>query len=250
MSLNMHIMFLLVSLVLTFPSCMEGFDDVIPIEPTPPTDAGSLSLQTRYDSIRSYPGGGGVFTIAILPDREFAGRAILTINADPALGARLDRSTLNASRNVSELRLQPRTDIEPGPYVISLQVTHNKAKYTRSLLVRVYPWSQYEPGAEMEKREPFLAWLASAHPELGGITTQSFHRYMTYPEILIVEHWTFLSSAWDMRLCFHVMVPPDDGSMILLRRTQSLTPLLAARRESDGSIHEIPIEEYPLLCGY
>lgn len=276
MSLIMRYLFLLLSLGLFPQSCAERHDtrfptaplpssaaeppspapdsasteNLEPIEPAPPGDAGRLTLLTRYDSIRSYPGGGGVFTIAIVPDQDFTGRAILSIDADPALHARLDRSTLNRGRSVAELKLRPSLDIAAGLYTISLQVMHNGMRYTHSLHVRVFEWSQAVPGVEMEKRAAFLSWLATAHPELGDISARPFTRYITYPEILIVEHWTFLGSAWDMRLCFHVMIPPDDWSMMLLRRTGSLTPLLAARRESDGSIHEIPIAEYPLLCGY
>ncbi len=233
-----------------FPDDAAASENLSPLDPTPPPDAGSLTLLSRYDSIRSYPGGGGLFTIAIVPDQDFAGRAILTIEADPALHARLDRSTLCRGKRVAELKLRPATDIAPGLYTISLQATHNGRRYTHSLLVRVFEWEQGEPGMEMDKRADFLSWLAVAHPELAGVASHAFHRYITYPEILIVEHWTFLGSAWDMRLCFHVMIPPDDWSMMLLRRTGSLAPLLAARRDSDGSIHEIPVSEYPLLCGY
>ena len=117
-------------------------------------------------------------------------------------------------------------------------------QYARTFYVRIFAWEQGPPGAEMAQRASFLSWLAAAHPELGDIAARPSLRYITYPEILIVEHWTFLSSVWDMRVCFHVMIPPDDWSMMLLRRTGSLTPLLAARRESDGSIREIPVSSY------
>lgn len=233
-----------------FPDDAPDIDTAAPEDPMPAPDAGTLFLHTRYDSIRSYPGGGGNFTIAIIPDQEFAGRAILTIAADPALHARLDRSTLCPAKRVAELTVRPDINAAPGLYAITLLATHNGVRYTQALLVRVFEWAQFEPGVEMEKRADFLTWLAAAHPELGEIAAHPVHRYITYPEILIVEHWTFLSSAWDMRICFHVMVPPDDWSMMLLRRTGSLVPLLAARRDSDGSIHEIPVKEYPQLCGY
>jgi hypothetical protein len=88
------------------------------------------------------------------------------------------------------------------------------------------------------------------HPELGDLSPQVWRNYLTYPMHLIVEHWTFLSTAWEVRLCRHIMIPPHDWSMILFRRLGTLEPVLAARRETDGSIHQIPVSEYPVLYGF
>jgi hypothetical protein len=231
--------------------CLEVGGDAMPDEPLPsPEDAGEYVLQARHTAIRSYPGGGGVFTVFIDPREDFSGTVRLSVEADPLLHASLSRHVLDERERVAELRLAPSETIGVGMQRITVVAMHDKRTTALSLDVELLPWSQAPAGMEMEKREDFLTWLRTAHPELGDVTQRPFHRYMTYPEILIVEHWTFLSSDWEMRLCYHVMIPPHDWSMLLLRRCGSLSPLLAARRESDGSIHEIAVEQYPTLFDY
>ncbi len=73
---------------------------------------------------------------------------------------------------------------------------------------------------------------------------------LTYPEILVVEHWTFLNPTWEMRMCFHVMIPPYDWSMLTIRSRGEWDFQFAAKRESDGTTYEIPVAEYPVMCGY
>ena len=231
--------------------CLEVGGDAMPDEALPsPADAGEYVLQARHSAIRSYPGGGGVFTVFIDPREDFSGTVRLSIEADPQLHASLSRHVLDERERVAELRLAPSEAMDVGMHRINVVAMHDDRITALSLDVEMLHWTQFPPAMEMEKREDFLAWLDAAHPELGDVTRRPFHRYMTYPEILIVEHWTFLSAEWEVRLCYHVMIPPDDWSMLLLRRCGSLSPLLAARRESDGSIHEIPVEQYPTLFGY
>jgi hypothetical protein len=46
------------------------------------------------------------------------------------------------------------------------------------------------------------------------------------------------------------MTPPSDWSMLLMRPMHTLAPVLAARRDTHGTIVEIPISEYPVFYGY
>jgi hypothetical protein len=231
--------------------CMELGGDSLPPEPPPEErDAGSYGLHARYDTLRSFPGGGGVFTIYITPGEDFAGTVRMSVEAAAGLGARWDRMLLDADVRGAELVLHPASTIDAGTYALTVIARHAGLEKEYSLLVDIREWSQVGPGHEMGKRQDFLDWLAASHPELGDVAARPFFRFCTYPEILIVEHWTFLSAEWEMRVCFHVMIPPDDWSMMLLRRTGSVTPLLAALRESDGRITEIPVTEYPTQFGY
>jgi len=241
---------LLVACFLLLVACMDQNGDGLP--PTPPieTDAGGFSLHVTYDSIRSYPGGGGVFTIYAVPDDDFAGSIRLEVDADQQLHAALDHHIIDDAESVTELRLHPEASIDVGVRVLTVRATHNNRQVELKLIADVRFWAQSDEGIEMEKRAQFLDWLSREHPELGEIGLQPFHRYKTYTQILVVEHWTFLSTAWDMRVCFHVMIPPHDWAMMQLRRTGTLTPLLAARRASDGSIEEMPVSEYPTLFNY
>ncbi len=91
----------------------------------------------------------------------------------------------------------------------------------------------------------FLPWLAAPDPAFAGLAQEEWTVFQTYPQMLVVEHWTFLSDEWEMRICVHVMIPAGDWAMVRIRRRGESEPLLAARRETDGSIHAIAMEEYP-----
>ena len=237
--------------LLLLSGCMEVGGDVIPNDASPvPPDAGSFTMYARYDSIRSFGGGGGVFPVALHPAEDFSGCARLTVDAHPALGAWLDRRILDERDSVAELRLRPCSGIGEGLYPVLIRAEHADTVRVLELGVRIVDWSATPGSTPMDMLAPFLAWLGSEHPEVGNVLRLPAYCYGTYPEILIVEHWTFLSAEWEIRLCFHVMIPPDDWSMLMLRRTGTVTPLLAARRESNGEITEIPVDEYPTQYGY
>ena len=74
--------------------------------------------------------------------------------------------------------------------------------------------------------------------------------YITYPAHLIVEHWTFLYDNWEMRICYHVMIPPYNWSMLWLRPLGELDAVFSAKREWNGTAYEIPICDYPTFYGY
>jgi hypothetical protein len=224
--------------------------DLIPDHPTTP-DAGSYTLSARYSHIRSYPGGGGVFTIFIEPHTDFRGNVKLTLQADPILRAKLSRSTLDARDRIAELVLEPQPGVTFDSTVILVKADHRDSSTWLPLRITMYGWSSVDPGPETELLRLFLDWQHRTHPELISATDVStYRRWITYPEHLIVEHWSFVDAAWEIRLCRHVMVPPDDWSMLLMRPLHTLAPVLAARRDTDGNIVEIPVSEYPLFYGY
>ena len=223
-------------------------DDILPVDPpSDEMDTGTFSLHCINTSVRSYIGGGGVFIIAIKPDPQFSGTVQLAVEADPLLAVQLTRYRLDEFISYAELTVEPCAPIAQGTSTITVRATHHGRTITRQLDVDLYEWEQNEPGTEIIKRDEFVSWLAKEHPEVGDLSAEQFRRYMTYPQILIVEHWTFLNQDWEFRVCFHVMIPPHDWSMMLLRRRGCAQPLLAARRDSDGTIAEIPVDEYPVL---
>ena len=220
-----------------------------------PNDAG-FAVKPKYSHIRSYPGGGGIFIVKLFTDSHFNNDVILHLEADAALNAGLDKRILNPQSNIAEITISPDESIELGTYEIELKAINsinpsNIAKYQIiSLQVEMLQWGPAYPTNVTPKMDEFVNWLETEHPELGNFSNRVWFPYMTYPQIWIVEHWTFLDEDWEFRLCYHVMVPPYDWSKILLRRRGEWDPVLAAMRESDGTIYEIPITEYPIMFGY
>ncbi len=231
-----------------FVLLLTGCTDHFPYQPI--IDEGGYTLSSRYTHIRSYPGGGGIFTPYIVPDGDFRGTVRLALQCDPALHARINRTFLDTRHRDAEIIIEPEAGLSVDSCVITLLATHDGTTKTLPLRITMYHWSHGDPGEEMALLDSFLDWQRRVHPELSSTATGPWRRWLTYPEHLIVEHWTLLNPYWEIRLCRHVMVPPDDWSMILMRPLGMLTPLLAAYRDSDGSIQEIPVSEYPVFYGY
>ena len=216
----------------------------------------AFAIVPKYSYIRSHPGGGGIFVVSLLTGAGFTGNVNLSLRAHPSLNASLDRNTLNSRYNIAEITIQPSETIEIDTFEIEVRAVHTGspshiARYqTVSLEVEVFQWGPTSPSNVIPKRDEFIGWLETEHPELGNFTNRIWFPYVTYPQIWVVEHWTFLDEDWEFRLAYHVMIPPYDWSKILLRRRGEWNPVLAAIRETDGTIHEIPISDYPLMFGY
>jgi len=247
------LMVIFAALLLIDLGCSEDKRGLQP-EPSPTFiekgSAGSFELTAVYDRIRSCPECGGIFIAQLKTSQDFSGIIKLQLEADPVLNATLDRAFLDTKSNVAEITIQPGLKAEIKNYEIILNAYH--AGLTKSLrfVVEMYPYQQFDTSWVVTKRDEFMPWLEHEHPEFADVLDQEWFAYLTYPQIWVVEHWTFLSDEWELRICFHVMIPPYDWSMMRLRKRGESEPIFAARRESDGTIHEIPVSDYPIMFGY
>jgi hypothetical protein len=223
-------------------------DDVFGVAPRNP--AGNFTLTAKYSYVRSYPDGGGVFILSLTPGAGFTGTVDLAVEADPVLNAQLSRPVLDARRRIAELTIRPAAGVEHRMYAVEVVASQGAAVQSVPLQVEVFSWGSGSLPEMLPRRDAMIAWLESAHPELGPISGADWYPYMTYPEILIVEHWTFLSPEWELRMAYHVMMPPDDWTLVEIRRRGELDFRLAAKREGDGTTYEIPLSDYPTFFGY
>jgi hypothetical protein len=209
-----------------------------------------FAIKAKYRKIRSYPEGGGVFIVRALPAGNPLNEIILSIEADPGLNALIDLNDINQPSGIAEITIRPEQSIEFGTYPIKVYATRSNSTRSIKLDVETINWTGENVEMATVKKDEFIDWLETEHPEFGTFSGREWFPYVTYPGILVVEHWTFLDPDWEMRICFHVMIPPYDWSMILLRPRGEWDPIFAAKRESDGTIYEIPIDEYPIFFSY
>jgi hypothetical protein len=226
-------------------SCSREIDDSVI-----PENKGDYTLNTKYDSIRSYPGGGGLFIIYITPAYDFSGAVSLSLLADPLLHASLSKETLTQTNYGAEIIINPDANISLTSYKIDVIATNGKYEHRIKLKVQIYDWYSIEDVESINKKNQFKSWCIMQNPKYATAFSNSELIYETYPEILIVEHLTYITSEWEVRLCYHVMIPPNDWSMLRIRKRNSLEPEFAAKRETDGSIHQLPLAEYPQMFGY
>jgi hypothetical protein len=180
-----------------------------------------------------------------MPD-EFS----LCLESPPELRAGIDINETGGPYGIAEISIRPVQPIGIGVYPITLCAENSSLRGAVELKVDVMNWPAGNPETVTVKRDEFVQWLEAEHPELGEFSGREWFSYLTYPGIWVVEHWTFLDPDWEMRICFHVMIPPYDWSMLLLRPRGQWDPILATMRESDGTTYEIPIDEYPTFYSY
>jgi len=251
---------------------------------------GDFEIGAKYNYIRSYRGGGGIFIINMTPKNDFSGFVFLWMISNPNLNAKLDRRILTKGSSVAEITICPTelTEIKTHkivlfairfkmpifttiihflgkflPAQLHFSTNHLNNYFNVSLLgrdpfeirklvfyVEMFNWSSDSLPDALVKKEELIKWLESKHPEFGTFSDKEWFAYVTYPNILVVEHWTFLYEEWEMRICYHVMIPPYDWSKICLRKRGEVQPIFAAMRESDGTTYEIALSEYPTHYGY
>ncbi|MBD3217017.1 MAG: hypothetical protein GF310_01985 [candidate division Zixibacteria bacterium] len=241
-----HFIFILLVAILLILSCSsdKGFD---------PNDLGrgDFELEAQYSYIRSSAGGAGHFIIRLLPENNFEGNVALDLSAKSYLHACLDRKCLNSDSNVAEITINPDSRCEFKTYQIELRAVNADTSCTVFLDVEIMDWIQYEPEYPLKLLEDFDQWLSDNHPELSGLSRQEWYCYDTYPQIIIVSHWTLLNSEYEIRICHHVMIHPHNWTKFRLRKRGEFESELAAMRENDSTaIHEMPVSEYPTLFGY
>jgi hypothetical protein len=210
----------------------------------------AFDIEPKYSYIRSCPDGGGVFVLRIAPGSLPPGPVRTRIKAPEALNALIAVDGFNEKPGVSEIVINPDQSMAPGVYEIIVYATESGFTRSRALEVDLINRDGILSEMAVAKRDDFIGWLEEEHPELGTFSDREWFSYPTYPGILVVEHWTFLDDDWEMRICFHVMIPPYDWSMLMLRERGEWNPILAAKRDSDAPIYEIPVDEYPIMFGY
>lgn len=238
---------ILVLLIIIIAACSENESPV-----TPQTqDEGYYNITVAYDSIRSYPGGGGVFLLGITPEDDFEGDVEISVNADNKLNAYASRVKLTKKDTVVEIILKPEKDIEISARSIEVSFLHKDSLRKIMLYVQLFNWgAESEYTAAKAKMNEFKGWIAENMPDFEDAFSEDAFIYHTYPEMLIVEHYTFLNDDYEVRLCYHVMIPPHDWSYLRVRKRNCMMPDIALKRESSGTINEIDYEEYPVLFNY
>ncbi len=223
------------------------------VEPT--IGEGTFNLKAKYNYVKTYPGGGGIFVLRMIPNADLVGDVALSLKANKNLAATLSTSVVSDGSNVFEVTISPTDMVQLTTYIMTVTARNQTHTETIELQVELVDWGVSNVGIAQEKQDQFIEWLEAEHPELGTFDNQLWDLYGTYPQILIVEHYTFLSQNWEFRVCFHVMIPPYDWSMMLLRARGEWNADLAAIREWDEAsgtyvIHEILIKDYPIMDVY
>lgn len=230
--------------ILSVTGCKSGEEE------TNSAGKGGFEIKAKYDSIRSCPGGGGLFVFYIHPGQDLTGSINLSIVSDQHLGASLNKNRLSKTDSVAELTILPDLSTEVKKYQVRIIAKNDTLSREITLSVDVINWPHDIDSEALIKRNLFSTWIEAHKPEYINAFAATEMLYNTYPQIIIVEHYTFLTPEWELRFCTHVMVPPDDWSMIRIRKRSAVEAEFAAKLFTDGTIQEIPVSDYPVMIGY
>jgi probable HAF family extracellular repeat protein len=207
-------------------------------------------LEPKYTFITSYREGGGIFLFSLLCGDTFSSDVSVSVDAPAEMHASVFSEVINASCPIAEVIVQPDDTTVDGDYVVTVEATSGQQSHSVQVVVNISIWGTSEPWYAIIKFNEFLPWLEQNHPEVGDLSVEDWWIYQTYTHILIVEHWTFLSDNWEVRLQIHATVPPHNWTKLWIRPRDALMGLFAVKREYNGTTYEISIEDFGTKYGY
>ncbi|MFW9923451.1 MAG: hypothetical protein ACFFDW_09230 [Candidatus Thorarchaeota archaeon] len=127
--------------------------------------------------------------------------------------------------------------------IVTVNNTRNSA--SKSAYITIVEWER-EITTEIENmQKQFVNYLAEMYPSFNINETVSWEGFDNAPMILVVEHYLFRSSFWEMELSRHVMIKPYDWVTVYLRARNSLSPIWSGKIESWGLDNQTIIEIDP-----
>ncbi|NHJ12901.1 MAG: hypothetical protein EAX95_04455 [Candidatus Thorarchaeota archaeon] len=109
----------------------------------------------------------------------------------------------------------------------------------------VLNWTFEELAQVIEKRDVFVDYLATHYPTFGINETTDWTPIHNGAGILIVGHYLFKSSHWEMELAWHVMIAPHDWVQVYLRQRVDLQPSWAGQIDSWSTDNDTVVEMDP-----
>jgi hypothetical protein len=207
----------------------------------PSVDTFSYSFDSNPSVFLTYAGGGGLSIIRMTPKENFSGEIHLSIVAEPNLHLELTKPTLSLVDSISEITVRPDLAIVEGYSIIKIISTYNTTPDTVNIFSVITTGTP--PGSTSQTlRDEFIQWLTINHPELEITTSQDWFGYDNHPNTVGGKTITFLNQIWEITETWGYLPPPP--CQFLLRRRGVFEPILAAKREVDGNIYEIPIKEF------
>jgi len=127
---------------------------------------------------------------------------------------------------------------------VTITASRGAVAKTAERSLPVFPMNDERATDAQPYFERWVAWLAAEHPEL-GITADLDWEPVFVSTLLIVSHYSYWSTDWEMTVAWHVMVAPYDWTEVHLRRRGvDMAPSMAFRIESVSGETD-PIEVDP-----
>lgn len=219
--------------------------------------SGSFTLEAKYTYFKNYPGGNAIYLLRIIPGPDFSGDATVKASADRLIKTEFTNTHLNSETLMTELVVDPSKQLPYGTYFITVTVSNQTQQESVELELQLMDWGVNSATRAVTARDQFIDWLAVEYPGLGSFDVEPWEKlYCHYPEVIIHEHYTFLSDNWEFRVSCHITwIPEDYYTTFWLRPRGEWEPILAVERVWDEATQgyvflEVPLEDWNYINGY
>ena len=206
-------------------------------------NVGSARLDISFipDRLNSSPGEIGWFLVEIDTSEE-----ITTYELDIQTNTSIDTDYVYWPQTpLLEVFLYPNSSHIDTCIEVEVTLSVGDLIAHDSAFMLVWNWTFEGVEEVIEKRDVFIDYLAANHPELGINETTSWTPIFNCAGILIVGHYLFKSSQWEMEIAWHVMIQPYDWVQVYLRPRAEIQPSWAGEIESWSTDNQTIMEIEP-----
>lgn len=200
-------------------ACTAGSPSVAPTVPAQSVQPSPTATDFRLDVVpamsigRTIGGQRVTFLVTVSGDRG-EGPVGLSVVADDATIS-IEPQPLPAGV-VGEVSVTPAPVVTEADLAVTITASRAGIERQERRTLHVTPGEDTLRAEAATYLSPFTEWLADEEPQL-GIGRRTDWEGTPGSWVLVVNHYLFFSEDWEIGLAWHVMIPPDDWSMIYLR---------------------------------
>ena len=209
-------------------------------------DQENIQVEFIPNQIKTYPNHTAWLLLDIKTKNEDL-MSILSLNIDTNSSIDLELEIWDNSplSKVVEVFLYPNITHLHTVIEIKVNVSSGHIFKINQAFVRVIDWTLEIPPEILAMRDEFVNYLSTNYTYFGINESTVWEGLGSAPQILVVEHYLFRSTYWEMELARHATIAPHDWVEIYLRPRSSLFPNWSGQISSWSSINHTVIEIEP-----
>ncbi|MFX1368701.1 MAG: hypothetical protein ACFFAY_08900 [Promethearchaeota archaeon] len=201
----------------------------------------NLDIEFIPNEINTAPGEVGWFIVAIETNVQTTAYDV-SIQTNTSIESNY---TFWPEAPLLEVFLYPNSSHIDSCIEVEVSLSSGELVSHDTAILNVLNWTFEQLPAVLEKRDVFINFLSANFPELDITATTPWTPIYNGAGILIVGHYLFKSSEWEMEISWHVMIQPHDWVQVYLRNRAELQPSWAGKIESWGSDNHSVVEIDP-----
>lgn len=202
----------------------------------PPLQIDVLPKQLKGFSI---PGQRVVFLVTIAEGSQADGEPVIVSAAAKNATIAIEHKSITKNQ-VAEVTVIPSSARAGKTIDVTFTGTKGSLATTKAIAFDVVAGNDDRKSVAVTLRNRFVAWLAENKPELKINSKTQWTGTMVSPQWLVVSHYLFFSSEWELHIDWHIMIAPSDWARIDLRHRFDATKPSYAFEISSRSTNSAP----------